>query len=126
MFCGMFWDLQQNRRIGEVESSARRSMKKAIDVAQEIRSLEARIDKLCLINLAICSVLQERGLLDEETLMERVRQIDMQDGRADGKLKQPGNIRRCPKCGRTMSPRHGRCLYCGCEDLQAEPFDGVL
>jgi len=41
-------------------------------------------------------------------------------------IANPKNLHRCPKCGRTMSPRHGRCLYRGCEDLQAEPFDGVL
>ncbi|MFP4053873.1 MAG: hypothetical protein ACLFV7_08425 [Phycisphaerae bacterium] len=91
--------------------------------AVSISALNDRVDKLSLVCLAMWSLLQEKTALSEEDLMERVRLIDLADGVPDGKVTR--TVRQCTRCGRTMSPRHRKCLYCGTEDLKESAFDDI-
>ncbi|HUT02257.1 MAG TPA: hypothetical protein VM031_07370 [Phycisphaerae bacterium] len=91
--------------------------------AREVREYEERLDKLTLICMALWSLLQEKADLTDDDLLERVRQIDLMDGKEDGKAKK--QIAKCPQCGRSMSARHGRCLYCGARGLEYSAFDAV-
>ena len=61
------------------------------------------------------------GLTDQD-LVNRVQKLDLEDGVADGKVTRSGPTT-CPRCQRTFSPRHRRCLYCGQEVAAATPFD---
>jgi len=88
------------------------------------RNLEARLEKLSLVCAAMWELLREKTGLTEEDLKVCVRQIDLVDGRADGKVAK--TVSRCAKCDRVMSARHTRCLYCGAESLEATAFDSVL
>ncbi|HUU21809.1 MAG TPA: hypothetical protein VM389_04655 [Phycisphaerae bacterium] len=91
--------------------------------SRKAAGVEQRMDKLVLVCMAMWSLLKERAGLSEEDLLQRVGEIDMMDGQADGKsLKQ---VAKCPQCGRTMSPRHSRCLYCGATDLTYTAFDAA-
>ena len=63
------------------------------------------------------------GALSEEVLLERIRQIDLMDGQLDGKVST--KVKRCTRCNRVMSRRHGRCLYCGAQDLEQTAIDAV-
>ena len=74
--------------------------------------------------MAMWSIISEKTGVTEEQLIERVKQIDLMDGAADGKLKR--QIAKCSACGRVMSPRHTKCLYCGAEKLQITAFDEVI
>jgi len=47
------------------------------------------------------------------------------DGRMDGKVRQQ-EVAQCTSCGRAMSRRHVRCMYCGEENLTIGAFDSVL
>jgi ribosomal protein S27AE len=91
--------------------------------ARTVKDLEARIERLTLVNLAIWSLLREKLGLTEENLLDRVRQIDLQDGVLDGKMARKTHT--CSKCGRVISTRHNKCLYCGHEELVATAFDGI-
>jgi len=126
MLGGMFIQMQNYQRIRQAEEAAKRSSKKAIELAEQLRDLRDKVEKLVLVNMAMWSLLEEKSGLTQEQLMERVRRIDLSDGQLDGKVRPPKTVQRCPNCGRTMSTRHGRCLYCGAENLSAEPFDGVI
>ena len=91
---------------------------------RQVLGFQARIDRLTLINMAVWSLLKDKTGLTEKDLMDRVRQIDLLDGKEDGKLRK--QVSKCPKCGRTMSPRHSRCMYCGADGLVITAFDAVL
>jgi len=95
----------------------------ARDAQTQARHIEDRLDRLTLICQALWELLKERGELSEDDLAAKVREIDLRDGQADGKISR--QIKRCPKCDRVMSPRHQKCLYCGAVDLQVTPFDTV-
>ncbi len=92
--------------------------------ASHVAELERRMDKLTMLCSAMWELLQERTDLTDDDLNERVMQIDLRDGQADGKVQK--EVANCPKCGRVMSQRHVRCLYCGADKLDAGSFDSVL
>lgn len=120
----LFWGYSGGYgRVSEVAANAGRAEAQADRANREVASLEDRIDHLTLLNMAMWSLLQEKTGLTEQDLLDRVRQIDLQDGVEDGKARK--QIAKCPKCGRTMSPRHRRCLYCGAGDLNYTAFDSV-
>lgn len=76
----------------------------------EIQYLERRLDHLVLLNQALWSLLQEKVGLTEEELQARVLELDMRDGKLDGRVESaPAE---CPNCHRPLSRRHMRCLYC--------------
>ncbi len=110
----------------EAEGTAARSGRKAEKVGNDLRRLEDKISRLTLINMAVWELLKKRTNLTEDDLMDKVREIDLRDGVADGKISKANTLAKCPNCGRTMSDRHARCLYCGQANLEAVAWDGVI
>jgi len=86
-----------------------------------LRDLEFRLGKLEIVAEALWELLRENTGLSEVDLLERVAEIDLRDGRYDGKRKKIPSVE-CPKCGRMNSKQHGACLYCG-ETILLNPFD---
>ena len=109
--------------IARARASAAQS--KALEASNANMSLEKRVNKLSLVCMALWSLLSETCGLTEEDLMARVRQIDLMDGVEDGKLEHQ-KVSQCANCGRTMSTRHQRCLYCGAEKLKLTAFDDLV
>ncbi len=108
---------------GAAETSANMAGAKADRARNDVQQIEQRLDCLVLANMALWSLLQEKTGLTEQDLLDRVQQIDLADGQADGKARTPPA--KCPDCGRMMSPRHKRCLYCGAERLDYSAFDSA-
>jgi hypothetical protein len=118
----MLWDLYQSYQIQQLD--------KKIDIAQEtalgssgrsVLELEARVSRLALICRAMFELMQESAPgLTEGTLSAKVVEIDLRDGQADGQMTPRG--KRCPKCEAMMSPKFGRCLFCGHKDGDAVSF----
>ncbi len=125
----VFWGMPQGvsetiRRNSEASVEARSAASKAREAQSVAESQEHRLDKLTLICMAMWSFLSEKTGITEEQLIERVKQIDLMDGVADGKLHR--QVAKCSSCGRVMSPRHTKCLYCGAEKLHITAFDEVV
>ncbi len=121
-----FFANARNQMAGQMaRGDAARASSQARDAAQAASDVERRLDKLSMICMAMWSFIQEKMNVTEEQLMERIKQIDLLDGEADGKVK-PRQLAKCPQCGRVMSPRHAHCIYCGAEKLNIGAFDDVL
>jgi len=120
MIDDFFYDWNQSTRIDAASSDASGAARDARDIKAD---LTERLDKLTLISMAMWELLQEKAGLTETDLMARIKEIDLRDGQADGKVTR--QIARCTKCDRVMSPRHSRCLYCGEEKLVTSAFDDV-
>ena len=119
----MLWDLYQQYRISELDrrldnlAGAPTGDAVARDATHR---LEEKLDRLALISRAMFELLQESSAFSEERLSAKVLEIDLRDGQADGKVTaQP---KKCSKCAATMSPKFGRCLFCGQRDDSASPF----
>ncbi len=125
-FGGMFNSMKIQEVIADATASARASARSeagANRAERAVISLEERIDKLLLVNMAVWELLKERTSLTEEDLLAKVQEVDLRDGVADGKVTKL--VKKCHKCSRTMSPKHRKCLYCGAEELQNEAYDNV-
>jgi hypothetical protein len=86
--------------------------------------LEGRVDALVLTSMAMWTLLSEKFGVTEEQLLERIRELDLRDGKLDGRIA-PG-VQKCASCGRENSQRSRRCLYCGGHALNPGPFTGSV
>ena len=114
----------RNIPVPGTEIKAHMASRKATEAASGIRDVRERLDHLALACMAMWSLLREKTDLTEEDLMERAKQIDLADGKEDGRLKL--GVLKCAQCERVMSHRHTRCLYCGADKLDVTAFDAAL
>ena len=102
---------------------AARARSAAGSAKRDVTHLEDRLDRLSLVCMAMWSLIQDKTKLTEQDLLERVKMIDLMDGVEDGKATR--GVQKCRACGRVMSARHRKCLYCGAEKLAQSAFDAI-
>ncbi len=111
----MLWDLYEHIRINNLEAKLAGTEATASggDAAarRHTAQLEERVDRLALLCRAMFELLGERAGVTEEQLSAKILEIDLRDGQQDGKMTPKPT--RCPKCDAMISPRFGRCLFCG-------------
>ena len=122
---GLFSEMLFNEPEDSFDYRAAPSSRPPVGPSDATLRLEARVDKLTLICMALWTLLKDATNLTDEQLAQRVKEIDLSDGRLDGKISH--TVHNCPKCNRVLSQKHKRCLYCGYELPQKEsgPFDEV-
>ena len=98
-------------------SDAERRLDKAVD---KIGDLQAQVDRLLLITESMWFVLKDRLQLDDAALMDMMKQVDMRDGKLDGRVATAPET--CPVCNHTISVRTGQCFYCGAHPARKSPF----
>jgi len=103
--------------IGDAAASASRQVSAANN---EIQSVKADIEKLLMITEALWSLLKDQHGYSDEELAKRVEEIDMRDGKLDGKVSSPPT--QCPSCNRPVSRKRPTCFYCGME-IKADLFE---
>ncbi len=106
------WDRQRDSRTPNFESKS------------EVDDLKLKVSRLALINMALWSFVQETTGKTEQDLINRVQELDMLDGQADGKIQS--RVAKCQSCGRTLNKRHTNCMYCGAERQMTTIFEQVL
>jgi len=96
----------------QAQSDASAAQASAREAKTETSLLRHDVDRLLMITEALWMFLKkEHGYSDEE-LTNAVKEIDLRDGRQDGRVaKQPPKA--CPHCGKMNSSKQLRCLYCG-------------
>jgi hypothetical protein len=119
----MFW-MYEHSRISQAQSQADEAARTAKRGEDRVASLERRIDALVLASVSMWSILEEKLGVTEAELTARMREIDLKDGKLDGKIT--GMVSACPSCGRVMSVRHPRCVYCGAEGLVQSAFGKAM
>ncbi|MHC5035722.1 MAG: hypothetical protein ACYTHM_00265 [Planctomycetota bacterium] len=112
----LFWNLQQEGMIRDTQITAKGTEARLEGTKQDLAALEARLDKLLLINQAMWSLLMKKTGLTEQDLTREVTDLDLQDGVLDGKARKP--VVQCAKCEATVCHKFNRCLFCG------EPYEG--
>ena len=106
----------------QAQAAANRAQSDADVARSETERLRHDVDRLLMITEALWSFLKkEHGYTDEE-LVKAVTDIDLRDGRLDGRAEQP-KAAPCPTCGRVNSAQRTRCIYCG-EALPVTLFAG--
>ncbi|MHC4995338.1 MAG: hypothetical protein ACYTGQ_09830 [Planctomycetota bacterium] len=94
----------------------------AREVSTETKLLRAEIDRLYLINEALWTVVRDAVGLDDQKLIDAMEEIDLRDGRLDGRAEATHAPDHCPNCRRTMLRHRPLCIYCGARVIRG-PFD---
>jgi hypothetical protein len=79
---------------------------------REVAQLQADVERLLLITEALWDILRERCDLTDESLVQQIAKLDLEDGLPDYR-KKPTPPRKCPKCDRVLSKRRALCSICG-------------
>jgi hypothetical protein len=113
---GSVWKRELKNERLEKKEVARHSREHQVD-------LERRLEKLSLICRAMWTLIQEKANISEKELAQRTVEIDLLDGKADGRVSVPA--RDCSTCKRTIAPRHDACYYCGSRKLVDSVFENI-
>jgi hypothetical protein len=91
--------------------SAQQAKSSAMQNSTQLKQLEHHVERLSLLNQALWELLRGRLGMTDADLEKIAEEIDMRDGRADGKMT--ATPVKCPTCSRTCNSKHHQCLYCG-------------
>jgi len=76
-----------------------------------IEDLNERIERLVMIMRATLALLEELGITPER-LMEKINELDLQDGVDDERVR---DLVECPSCQSKVAPGLRNCQLCGTE-----------
>ena len=120
MYDGIFGAAREHARTSAAIMAGHRASEQAMDAKTEVNALKFEVERLLMISEALWGILKEQLGYDEEELIRRIEEIDMRDGKIDGKVaNQPPEP--CPFCGRKLIGKRPLCLYCG-EHIPRDPF----
>lgn len=106
------WDAFQQKQIGSVQQRASDAHFDAKAALEAIAELEEKVDRLSLVCHALFEELQRATGYSETQLKEKMLEIDLRDGKQDGKL-DPLAGRKCPDCGHKITKKRPHCFWCG-------------
>jgi hypothetical protein len=109
----LIYDFVLRRQLRKTANEVARVGREAQRSKRSTQELEDRIERLTLACTATWELVRERVGVSDDELLDRIRDVDLRDGVADGKLR-PGNPE-CPDCERVNNARRSQCMYCGAE-----------
>jgi hypothetical protein len=89
--------------LNEIQSKVSSADTELIELKAALRQLLGRVDRHALVIQVLKDMLLARGDFPEDEFLDRLEQANKE--KAVGKA--------CRKCGKAMSAKHNRCIYCG-------------
>jgi hypothetical protein len=117
------WNIAQHRQIETLDRAAADANETARRAAANVIEIQVALERLSLTCRAMWELLRERTSVSEADLIAKVHEIDLRDGRLDGRARSAA--KHCPQCSRVNNSRRDRCLYCGAELEAGSPFSGL-
>ena len=113
---------QQMSRANKAQTTGQEAHRTANRVRTEQQGMKMDIEKLFMITEALWEILKHQHGYTDEQLIEMVQEIDLRDGKLDGKVAKSEERPTCAKCNRVLIRQQVKCLYCGTV-AQRHPFD---
>lgn len=107
----LIFDLYQQSCITQVSDKAAEAKDEVTRMRAQVDDLQRRLDTLILASQAMWELLRQHGQLGDADLMEKMQEVDLRDGTADGRITT-GAVG-CPNCGRRSRSTRRLCVYCG-------------
>ena len=117
----ILWNAYRRTAEKSQKAATDRASHKVIRLNQTVSQLEDKIDQLALTCQALWEVVRDQTGLDDSDILEKLNEVDLRDGKADGKMSP--RTRSCAKCERVLHARHRRCMYCGASAPAEDLFD---
>ncbi len=111
-------DLKHARALKRLDFEAETAAEQDAFLAAQLRTVEARSDRLELACEALLELVVTKGLVSKEELRVLMIQIDLRDGTEDGGLhpkRVDTSAPLCDQCERPVNPARETCVYCGAE-----------
>jgi len=89
----------------EIEKKASQSHGEIVELKALVRQMQARMERQVLVIQVLKDMLLAGDKAAEKDFLERLQ--------AAATRKLDGNA--CHACGKAMSPKHNRCIYCGAD-----------
>jgi hypothetical protein len=89
--------------LNEIEKKVSQGGGELTELKAAVKQLLARVDRHALVIQVLKDMLLSRGEFSQDEFLERLERAVAQ--KAEGKT--------CRKCGKAMSAKHNRCMYCG-------------
>jgi hypothetical protein len=87
----------------DIERKASQSQHEVVELKAAVRQLLDRVDRHALVIGVLKEMLLAGSAAAEDDFLARLAQAAAR--KAEDKV--------CGKCGKPMSPKHNRCMYCG-------------
>jgi hypothetical protein len=117
----VLWDLKQQGEIEAAQQSASEAQHRSRDAQDLFLQMEKRISRLSLLCQSMWELLRERAEFTDEQLATKVLEVDLRDGRTDGRMAT--QVTNCPSCSRKTNSKRASCVICGAELPKAHPFE---
>ena len=105
------FDLYQQGQISTATTKAEQAKRSAESMQIELDDLKRKADGLTIACQAMWEIVRTMGGISDEVLLRKMEEIDLRDGRADGKIS--ATLMLCSSCGRKSNSDRKSCLYCG-------------
>lgn len=105
----------------DARATARDAQAGAREAQTDVVRLEREVERLLIVTEALWSIVRDRHGLTDDDLDRTIREIDLRDGKLDGKLAR-GEAKKCPECDRPLPRSKSFCLYCGAA-VERAPFE---
>lgn len=113
---------QQMARANRAQTAGEMAARTAADVRTQNESIQFDIEKLFMITEALWAILKDQHGYTDDQLVQMIQDIDLRDGKLDGKVAKAAERPSCAQCGRTIIRKQAKCLYCGAAAPQ-QPFE---
>ncbi len=87
----------------------------------DVELLKQDVERLLMITEVLWTILKEKHGYDDNELIRRVTEIDLRDGRLDGRVAAEPPPE-CPYCHHVMTKHRPVCMYCG-KPVAVNPFE---
>ncbi|MCF6228756.1 MAG: hypothetical protein L3J82_08880 [Planctomycetes bacterium] len=75
--------------------------------------IEDAMARQALIIRSLLTLLERKGLTNDDEFRALVNEVDLSDGKLDGKYAPEAKPTECPKCLKVNGRRAIKCMYCG-------------
>jgi len=116
----MNWYTQN--RYDEAQSAAERAENKSDHIGAELKALQRQVDRMALACQALWEIIREHSDFKEEDLEKKMLEIDLRDGKTDGKIG--ALVLNCPACGSKTNSKRPTCIICGAPVISPHRFAG--
>lgn len=89
--------------LNEIENKVSQSGGELTELKAAVKQLLARVDRHALAIQVLKDMLLSRGGFSEDDFLKRLEHA----------ITHKAEGRTCRKCGKAMSAKHNRCIYCG-------------
>lgn len=117
----IFWDIHQQHQINSVSASTDRVAGQSERMSVELRDMRRELNRVTIACQALWELVRENTDITEAMMAERMQDVDLRDGVADGKMGP--QIIACASCGAKTNTRRGHCVMCG-ETVQGDHLLG--